>query len=110
MDENARSIFRKVTIIMNKRQKKKLYKSNLIKIKKLHPKQGDVICLMPNLDEIDLETINNFVSVYLENYVFNGATIAIVPSNIKNMRKDQAEFLLKKALNDLREDDDKGGE
>lgn len=37
---------------MDGRQKKKLYKNRLIKIKKLHPKQGDVICLMPNLDEI----------------------------------------------------------
>lgn len=93
---------------MNKRQKKKLYKNTLIKVKKLHPKQGDVICLVPNLDEIDLETISNFVGVYLEKHVFNGATIVIVPSNIKGMRKEEAEFLLKKALNDLREN--KGGE
>lgn len=93
---------------MNKRQKKKLYKNTLIKVKKLHPKQGDVICLMPNLDEIDLETISNFVGVYLKNHVFNGAAIMIVPSNIKSMRKEEVEFLLKKALNDLREN--KGGE
>lgn len=65
---------------------------------------------MPNLDEIDAETISDFVSAYLKNYIFNGATIVVVPSNIKSMRKEEAEFLLKKALNDLREDDDKGGE
>lgn len=93
---------------MNKRQKKKLYKNSLIKIKKLHPKQGDIICLMPNLDEIDAETISDFVSAYLENYIFDGATIVVVPSNIKSMRKDETEFYLEKALNDLREN--KGGE
>lgn len=87
---------------MNKRQKKKLYKNTFIKIKKLHPKQGDIICLMPNLDEISIETISDFVSAYLENYIFDGATIVVVPSNIKSMKKEEAEFLLKKVLNDLR--------
>lgn len=93
---------------MNKRQKKKLYKNTLIKIKKLHPKQGDVICLIPNSDEVGIGVISNFVGVYLKNHVFNGATIAVVPSNIKNMRKDEIELLLNKVMNDLRED--KGGE
>ena len=30
---------------MNKRQKKKLFKQTLIKVRKLHPQKGDVICL-----------------------------------------------------------------
>lgn len=49
---------------MNERQKKKLMKRNLIKIKKLHPKQGDIICLIPDLDEIDSSVIVDFFDVY----------------------------------------------
>jgi len=33
---------------MNVRQKKKLFKKNLIKVKKFHPKEGDVICVTPD--------------------------------------------------------------
>ena len=45
---------------MNKRQKKKLFKQTLIKVKKLHPQKGDVICLQPNLDYVDLGTMCDF--------------------------------------------------
>ena len=42
---------------MNKRQKKKLFKQTLIKVRKLHPQKGDVVCLQPNLDWIDMATM-----------------------------------------------------
>ena len=35
---------------MNKRQKKKLFKQTLIKVRKLHPHKDDVICFQPDLD------------------------------------------------------------
>lgn len=42
---------------MNKRQKKKLFKQILIKVRKLHPQKGDVICFQPDLNWIDVETM-----------------------------------------------------
>lgn len=49
---------------MNKRQKKKLFKQTLIKVRKLHPQKGDVICFQPDLDWIDAETMCQFMKVY----------------------------------------------
>ena len=42
---------------MNKRQKKKLFKQTLIKVRKLHPQKGEVICFQPDLDWIDMATM-----------------------------------------------------
>ena len=83
---------------MNKRQKKKLYINTLIKIKKLHPKAGDVICLQPNLEEIDLWTIIQFYNKYCEANVFGEANSIILPCQIKDVDKDTMTQLLKKAM------------
>lgn len=71
---------------MNKRQKKKLFKQTLIKVRKLHPQKGDVICLQPNLDWIDAETMCQFMKVYSNNDIFGKAKLAFVPANIKQLR------------------------
>lgn len=91
---------------MNKRQKKKLYKNSLIKIKKFHPKQGDVVCLIPNFEEIDLGTIVDFLNVCAKEKVFGDTSIVIVPCNISVEDKNTAEMILEKLLSKLRE----GGE
>lgn len=70
---------------MNKRQKKKLFKQTLIKIRKLYPQKGDVICLQPNIDYVDLGTMCDFLRVYEDNKIFGEAKIAIVPSGIKHI-------------------------
>lgn len=83
---------------MNKRQKKKLYKNTLIKIKKLHPKAGDVICLQPNFEEVDLWTIAQFYNKYHEMNVFGEANSIILPCPMKSVDKDIMMQLLKKAM------------
>ena len=50
-------------ISMNKRQKKKLFKQTLIKVRKLHPQKGDVICFQPDLDWIDMATMLLFLQI-----------------------------------------------
>ena len=68
---------------MNKRQKKKLFKQTLIKVRKLHPQKNDVICFQPDLDWIDAETMCQFMKVYSNNDVFGESKLAFVPADIK---------------------------
>lgn len=68
---------------MNKRQKKKLFKQTLIKVRKLHPQKGDVICSQPNIEWIDMITMYQFMDSYADNKIFGEASLALVPSNIK---------------------------
>jgi hypothetical protein len=42
---------------MNKRQKKKLFKHTLIKVRKLHPQKGDVICLQFDPEQLYVDVI-----------------------------------------------------
>ena len=87
-----------VRVNMNKRQKKKLYKQTLIKIRKLHPQKGDVICLQPNLDYIDIGTMCDFLKLYKDNKIFGESKLVIIPSNIKYIYggKEAAQFFLDK--------------
>nr|DAH72781.1 MAG TPA: hypothetical protein [Bacteriophage sp.] len=71
---------------MNKRQKKKLFKQTLIKVRKLHPQKDDVVCLQPDLDWIDMATMCDFLRVYEDNKIFGEAKIAIVLANIKKLK------------------------
>jgi len=71
---------------MNKRQKKKLFKQTLIKVRKLHPQKGDVICFQQDLDWIDAGTMCQFMKVYSNNDVFDEAKLAFVPADIKQLR------------------------
>ena len=44
---------------MNKRQKKKFIKKNMIKLRKIHPNEGDIVVLQfdPGNKYIDIDTI-----------------------------------------------------
>ena len=82
---------------MNKRQKKKLFKQTLIKVRKLHPQKSDVICFQPDIDWIDAETMCEFMKVYSNNDVFGKARLAFVPVNIKQFRyKKDAQIYINK--------------
>lgn len=82
---------------MNKRQKKKLLKQTLIKVKKLHPQEGDVICFQPDLNLIDTETMYQFMKVYLNTDIFGESKLAFVPVNIKLFKnKKEAQIYVDK--------------
>lgn len=82
---------------MNKRQEKKLFKQTLIKIRKLHPQKGDVICFQPDLYWVDMSTMSDLMILY-ENYqVFGEATLVIVPANIEKLsNKERAQQFVDK--------------
>ena len=82
---------------MNKRQKKKLFKQTLIKVRKLHPQKGDVICFQPDLDWIDVNTMCQFMELYANNKVFGEVKLALVPADIKWLNdKKAAQFYVDK--------------
>lgn len=82
---------------MNKRQKKKLFKQTLIKVRKLHPQKGDVICFQPDLDRVDVETMCQFMKVYSNNDVFGESKLAFVPVDIKQLKnKEEAQMYVDK--------------
>ena len=82
---------------MNKRQRKKLFKQTLIKVRKLHPQKGDVICFQPDLDWIDAETMCQFMKVYSNNDVFGESKLAFVPADIKQLKhKKNAQIYINK--------------
>ena len=68
---------------MNDRQKKKLRRKTAIRIKKLYPKSGDIVVLQPNMNEIDLSTLGQFIHFYGDNHIFEKASIVIVPCTVK---------------------------
>lgn len=82
---------------MNNRQKKKLFKQTLIKVRKLHPQKGDVICFQPDLDWIDVETMYQFMKVYSNNDAFGESKLAFVPADIKQLKnKEEAQIYVDK--------------
>lgn len=82
---------------MNKRQKKKLFKQTLIKVRKLHPQKGDVICFQTDLDRIDAETMCHFMKVCSNNDVFSESKLAFVPADIKQLKhKKDAQIFIDK--------------
>ena len=82
---------------MNKRQRKKLFKQTLINVRKLHPQNGDGICLQPDLDWIDAETMCQFMKVYSNNDVFGESKLAFVPADIKQLKnKEEAQMYVDK--------------
>lgn len=82
---------------MNKRQKKKLFKQTLIKVRKLHSQKDDVICFQPDLDWIDVETMCEFMNLYADNKVFGEADLAFVPADIKQLKnKEEAQIYIDK--------------
>ena len=88
-----RNIYKK----MNKRTEKKLYKQTLIKVRKLHPKQGDVICLQPNFDCIDIDTVVRYLKAIDNSKILGEASLIMIPFNIKNMDKEVAQMYINKS-------------
>lgn len=80
---------------MNVRQKKKLFKKNLIKIKKLHPKEGDVICITPDFDAFGLDEVVKFIDVCYNCNICGKANFVIVPGDIKSLSKEEYQKILK---------------
>lgn len=80
---------------MNTRQKKKLFKKNLIKIKKLHPQEGDVICITPDFEVFTLDEVVKFFNVLIKSSILGKASAAILPGNIKSFSEEQYQNILK---------------
>ena len=81
---------------MNKRQKKKLYKQTLIKVRKLHPKTGDVICLQFDPEQLYVDVIVEYARAFFDNQIFGEAKIVIIPSDIKKLDKEEAQIYVDK--------------
>lgn len=75
---------------MNKRQKKKLEDKLLIRLRKLHPGNGDFIFVEFNPDKIDADLVLKYFDIMTD--AFNNiANFAMVPNGItiKNMDKNR---------------------
>lgn len=81
---------------MNKRQKKKLFKQTLIKVRKLHPKKGDVICLQFDPEQLYVDVIVEYARAFFDNQIFGEAKIVIIPSDIKKLDKEEAQIYVDK--------------
>ena len=80
---------------MNTRQKKKLFKKNLIKIKKLHPQEGDVICITPDFEVFTLDEVVKFFNMWCDCGIFGKANATIIPGKPKVLSKEQYQNILK---------------
>lgn len=81
---------------MNKRQKKKLFKQTLIKVRKLHPQKGDVICLQFDPEQLYVDVIVEYERAFFDNQIFGEAEIVIIPSDIKKLDKEEAQIYVDK--------------
>lgn len=75
---------------MNDRQQKKLRRKTAIKIRKLCPKHGDIVVLQPNMNEIDLSTLGQFIQFYGDNHIFGKASAVIVPCTVKSINNKES--------------------
>lgn len=75
---------------MNKRLRNKLYKNTTIKIKKLHPKKGDMIVMMPDFEKIDFEVAYKYFESLCNEKFLNGVTFALLPCPIKSLEDKEA--------------------
>lgn len=83
---------------MNKRQKNKLYKNTLIKIKKLHPQKGDVIFMMPDFNKIDFEVIFKYFEALSNEKILGDACFALLPCPIESIKnKENAQKFIDEA-------------
>jgi len=78
---------------MNKRQKKKFIKKNMIKLRKIHPDIGDVVILQfdPRNEYVDIGTIVEFYNAWEGTGIFDECGSAIVPCNVKVWDKEAAQ-------------------
>ena len=78
---------------MNKRQKKKFVKKNMINLRKIHPDKGDVVVLQfdPGNEYIDISTIVEFYNSWEDTGIFNYCEVVIAPCNVKVLKKEAAQ-------------------
>lgn len=70
---------------MNRREKKKLYKNTLIKVKKLHPKKGDIIFIMPDFNRIDSDVVFKYFEALCREKILSDVYLALLPCPIKSI-------------------------
>ena len=78
---------------MNKRQKKKFIKKNMVKLRKIHPDEGDVVILQFDLgnEYIDIRTVVEFYNAWIDSGFLDKCTVAISPCNVKVLGKEAAQ-------------------
>lgn len=91
---------------MNKRQKKKFMKKNMIKLKKIHPNEGDIVVLQfdPGNEYINIGTVLEFYKAWEGAGIFDNCGAAIVPCNVKVLGKESAQKCcdaLQKVINEV---------
>lgn len=78
---------------MNKRQKKMFIKKSMVKLRKIHPDEGDVVVLQfdPGNEHIDIATVVRTYNAWIDSGFLNKCTIAISPCNVKVFGKEAAQ-------------------
>lgn len=78
---------------MNKRQKKKWIKRNMVRVKKLCPGESDIVLFIPDFtsDYIDISTVVKFYNCCVDSGMFDHCGCAIVPCNVKVIGKEAAQ-------------------
>ena len=94
---------------MNKRQKKKFIKKNMIKLRKIHPNEGDIVVLQfdPGNKYIDIDTILEFYRAWECAGIFDYCGAAVIPCNVKVLDKESAQKYcdsLQKVINEMDDD------
>lgn len=83
---------------MNERQKKKIFKKNMVKLRKIHPNEGDIVVFQfdPGNEYIDINTISEYCRAWKRAGIFDECEAAIVPCNVKVLDKESAQILCDK--------------
>lgn len=86
---------------MNDRQKKKFFKQHMVKLRKIHPNEGDIVVLQwnPDSEYIDLNIILEYYRAWERAGIFDKCRAAIIPCNVKVLDKESAQ----KFCDDLQE-------
>ena len=83
---------------MNKRQKKKFIKKNMVKLRKIRTCEGDIVVLQwnPDSEYIDFDTIIEFYKAWKNAGIFDKCVAAIVPCDFKIFNKEEAQIFIDK--------------
>ena len=78
---------------MNKRQKKKFMKKNMIKLKKIHPNEGDIVVLQfdPENEYINIGAVLEIYEALKGAGIFDNCRVTIIPCNVKVLGKEAAQ-------------------
>lgn len=81
---------------MNKRQKKKFIKKNMVKLRKVHPCEGDVIVLQwnPDSEYIDFDTIVEFYKAWENAGILINAELPLFHATLRFSIRKKLRYLL----------------